>query len=356
MLGACGKSAQFPLHVWLPDAMEGPTPVSALIHAATMVTAGVYMVARCTPLFMVSPAAQLVVALIGGVTALIAALIALTQYDLKRVLAYSTISQLGYMFLGLGTGMFLGITAGLFHLFTHAFFKALLFLGAGSVMHAMGNVIDMRRFSGLRHRLPITHATFLIGCCALAGLPPFSGFWSKDSIIAAVEERAHELAHEGEADHREAAGDEQTEAVSAAGFTPHQAAQAATIYRWLYYLAVATGFLTAFYTFRAFYMTFYGPEVIPEEAGDHAHESPPVMWWPLAVLAIGAAVAGFSLDLTYTTQPTHLFAEFLASTPSLAGGIVAETAHAVYLSHGRGRRLRGGGCHRRAPGHLSLSG
>ncbi|HZZ73133.1 MAG TPA: NADH-quinone oxidoreductase subunit L, partial [Pirellulales bacterium] len=179
LLGACGKSAQFPLYVWLPDAMEGPTPVSALIHAATMVTAGVYMVTRCTPLFQASPDAQMVVATIGALTALIAGLIALTQNDLKRVMAYSTVSQLGYMFLSLGTGSLLGITAGMFHLFTHAFFKALLFLGSGSVMHAMGGIIDMRRFSGLRKLMPITHITFLFGCLALAGIIPFAGFWSK---------------------------------------------------------------------------------------------------------------------------------------------------------------------------------
>src|SRR6185312_1380900 len=167
--GAAGKSAQFPLHTWLPDAMEGPTPVSALIHAATMVTAGVYLVARCTPLFVHAPEAQLVVACVGGFTALLAALIALTQTDLKRVLAYSTVSQLGYMFLGLGTGLLTGVVAGMFHLFTHAFFKALLFLGAGSVMHAMGHIIDMRRFSGLRHIMPWTHRTFWFGCLALAG-------------------------------------------------------------------------------------------------------------------------------------------------------------------------------------------
>ena len=161
MLGACGKSAQFPLHVWLPDAMEGPTPVSALIHAATMVTAGVYMVARCTPLFAASPDAQCVVAAIGGITALLGAIIAITQTDLKRILAYSTISHLGYMFLALGTGTLMGVTAGMFHLLTHAFFKALLFLGAGSVMHAMGGVIDIRQFGGLRRRMPVTHWTFL---------------------------------------------------------------------------------------------------------------------------------------------------------------------------------------------------
>jgi NADH-quinone oxidoreductase subunit L len=321
MLGACGKSAQFPLHVWLPDAMEGPTPVSALIHAATMVTAGVYMVARCTPLFMVSPTAQLVVACVGGGTALLAALIALTQFDLKRVLAYSTISQLGYMFLGLGAGTFLGITSGLFHLFTHAFFKALLFLGAGSVMHAMGDIIDMRRFGGLRLRLPITHATFFIGCCALAGLPPFSGFWSKDAVVASIEERMHALGHaEAPAEH----------AVNSATAAQHPVVESApahaeTIYRGLFWLAIFTGFLTALYTFRAFYLTFYGPERIPVEAGDHAHEAPPVMWWPLVVLSLGAAAAGFICDLTYTRQPVHLFAEFLASTPSLATGAAAAT-------------------------------
>ena len=191
-VGACGKSAQFPLHVWLPDAMEGPTPVSALIHAATMVTAGVYLVARCTPLFAAAPYAQEVVATIGGFTALLAALIALTQTDLKRILAYSTISQLGYMFLALGAGSQLGVTAGMFHLFTHAFFKALLFLGAGSVMHAMGGVIDIRQFGGLRRKMPMTHWTFLFGCLALSGIIPFAGFWSKDAILAAVAEKASE--------------------------------------------------------------------------------------------------------------------------------------------------------------------
>ncbi|HEY7428758.1 MAG TPA: NADH-quinone oxidoreductase subunit L, partial [Gemmataceae bacterium] len=171
MCGAVGKSAQFPLHVWLPDAMEGPTPVSALIHAATMVTAGVYLIARCTPLFMLAPAAQVVVATLGGITALLAALIALTQNDLKRVMAYSTLSQLGYMFMALGSGVAIkehslvtfAVLAAMFHLFTHAFFKALLFLSSGSVMHAMGNVIDMRRFGGLRKVLPTTHWTFLCG-------------------------------------------------------------------------------------------------------------------------------------------------------------------------------------------------
>ncbi|HJN11669.1 MAG TPA: NADH-quinone oxidoreductase subunit L [Pirellulaceae bacterium] len=361
LLGACGKSAQFPLHVWLPDAMEGPTPVSALIHAATMVTAGVYMVARCTPLFMVSPEAQLVVACVGGFTALLAGLIALTQYDLKRVLAYSTVSQLGYMFMALGAGTFAGITAGMFHLFTHAFFKALLFLGAGSVMHAMGNVIDMRRFGGLRRRLPITHWTFFLGCLALAGVPPLAGFWSKDTIVAAVHERAHELTQEAElrdesdasqpdqdgqhqsspgggasrhfaqngmtlipvALYAETATDDQS---ALASLNKHQLRRYAWIYQLLYYVAMFTAFLTAFYTFRAFYLTFYGEERIPSEAGDHAHESTPMMWIPLAVLATCAVLAGLIFDHTYSRiGPTHWFAEFLSHAPSLAYGAVAAT-------------------------------
>ncbi|MGW8257378.1 MAG: NADH-quinone oxidoreductase subunit L, partial [Thermoguttaceae bacterium] len=189
LAGACGKSAQFPLHVWLPDAMEGPSPVSALIHAATMVTAGVYMLARCMPLFASSPLALQVVTFIGGATALLGAIIAITQTDLKRILAYSTISHLGYMFLAMGTGTLIGATAGMFHLITHAFFKALLFLAAGSVMHAMGGVIDIRCFSGLRRRMPITHWTFLFGALAMVGLFPFAGFWSKDAILLAVAEK-----------------------------------------------------------------------------------------------------------------------------------------------------------------------
>jgi NADH-quinone oxidoreductase subunit L len=328
LLGACGKSAQFPLHVWLADAMEGPTPVSALIHAATMVTAGVYMVTRCTPLFMASPEAQLTVACVGAFTALLAGLIALTQFDLKRVLAYSTISQLGYMFLALGVGTVTGISAGMFHLFTHAFFKALLFLGAGSVMHAMGNVIDMRRFGGLRKLMPITHATFLIGCIALAGIPPFAGFFSKDSIVAAVEERAHSLEHELE--HRHAASNDHAEETESgtnplATWTPEQLERFAHVYKWLFYSAMFTAFLTAFYTFRAYFMTFHGEERIPREAGHHAHESPAAMFWPLIGLAICAAVVGFSLDNTFARGGTHRFSEFLLQTPSLADGAAAAT-------------------------------
>jgi NADH-quinone oxidoreductase subunit L len=305
--GAVGKSAQFPLHVWLPDAMEGPTPVSALIHAATMVTAGVYLVARCTPLFVQAPFAQLVVACIGGFTALLAALIALTQTDLKRVLAYSTLSQLGYMFLGLGSGVIqrglipllpesegrldprvaeslagFAVISSMFHLFTHAFFKALLFLSAGSVMHAMGGVIDMRRFSGLRKVLPITHWTFLCGALALAGLPPFSGFWSKDEIIASTWKASHAVG-------------------------PFR-----MVYFVLWIIALFAAGLTAFYTFRAYFLTFHGPQRIPEEAGHHAHESPPVMTIPLRVLAVFAVGVGFVLG-----SPTGLFEHFLERTPGL---------------------------------------
>ncbi|QDV37147.1 NADH-quinone oxidoreductase subunit L [Tautonia plasticadhaerens] len=236
--GATAKSAQIPLYVWLPDAMEGPTPVSALIHAATMVTAGVYLLARTSLLLAAEPGIQLVVAVIGCATALLAALIALTQTDLKRVLAYSTISQIGYMFMGIGAGVGhvaqFAIIAALFHLFTHAFFKALLFLGSGSVMHAMGGVIDMRRFSGLRHRLPFTHATFAIGALTLAGFPLLSGFFSKDEILAALKAASHD------------------EHVANGG-----------VYSGIYWLATLTALLTAFYTGRAYFLTFWGPEKLP---------------------------------------------------------------------------------------------
>jgi NADH-quinone oxidoreductase subunit L len=267
--GCVGKSAQIPLYVWLPDAMEGPTPVSALIHAATMVTAGVYLVARCMPVFHAAPEYVLViVCLIGGSTGLLAALIGLTQNDLKRVLAYSTVSQLGYMFMALGTAKGVeglegaAITAGVFHLFTHAFFKALLFLAAGSVMHAMGNVIDMRRFSGLRKVMPVTHWTFLCGALALAGFPLLSGFWSKDEILDVLF----------------AAGQ------GGSGY--------AGAYLVVFGIALLTAGLTAFYTFRAYFLTFWGEVKVPPEAGHHAHESPPVMTFPLQVLAIFAVLIG----------------------------------------------------------------
>ena len=289
--GACGKSAQFPLHVWLPDAMEGPTPVSALIHAATMVTAGIYMVVRCTPLYFAAPEAQYVVASIGCFTALFAGLIALTQTDLKRVLAYSTVSQLGYMFLGLGVGTLGGITAGMFHLFTHAFFKGLLFLAAGSVMHAMGGILDMRRIGGLRKLMPITHVTFWCGALALAGVVPFAGFWSKDAIFAAIHDRMH--------------GD---------AIGPSE-----WFYPTLYYAGLFTALMTAFYTFRALFLTFYGEEQIPHEAGHHAHESPPNMWIPLAILSV------FAVGIGAWFEYTHGFANFLGLTPSLSYAPVAAT-------------------------------
>jgi NADH-quinone oxidoreductase subunit L len=286
-LGACGKSAQFPLHVWLPDAMEGPTPVSALIHAATMVTAGVYMVARCTPLFVFSPTAHMVVAGIGAVTALMSALIAITQTDLKRVLAYSTVSQLGFMFMALGAGAAgaeaatLGTTAAMFHLFTHAFFKALLFLAAGSVMHAMGDVIDMRQFGGLRRVLPITHWTFLCGAAALAGVPLLSGFWSKDEIFAALENAEHMPGY-------------------------------ATFFWVIFAIASFTALLTAFYTFRAYFLTFWGEERFPAKAGHHPHDAPPVMAWPLRILAIFAVFIGAIVG------PTLRFSGYLDHTAGLA--------------------------------------
>lgn len=331
MLGACGKSAQFPLHVWLPDAMEGPTPVSALIHAATMVTAGVYMVTRCTPLFHASPDAQLVVACVGGFTALLAGLIALTQFDLKRVLAYSTISQLGYLFLALGTGTIGGVCAAMFHLFTHAFFKALLFLGAGSVMHAMGNVIDMRRFGGLRHLLPATHATFLVGCLALSGVFPFAGFWSKDQIVSAVHEEAHHAAHSqphASGSPAETGGNgyqtrlTKSEAAVLVEHVEGWLGHRDRIFTWLYRIALGVAFLTAFYTFRAYYLTFFGPEVVPEEAGHHAHESPGTMTFPLMILATISFFIGWVLNHSRIVS-------FLAKTPSLAF-ITPEGYHAEF--------------------------
>ncbi len=283
--GAVGKSAQFPLHVWLPDAMEGPSPVSALIHAATMVTAGVYMVARCMPLFTLVPSTLVVVAVIGAFTALLGALIALTQNDLKRVLAYSTISQLGYMFLALGSGITtelatVAVVAAIFHLFTHAFFKALLFLSAGSVMHAMGNVIDMRRFSGLRAIMPVTHVAFLCGALALSGFPFFSGFWSKDEILGVA-------------------------------FDAGREPQFATIYLGLWVVGLVTAGLTAFYTFRGYFRTFWGETRIPAEAGEHAHESPGIMTMPLMVLSVGAVFAGIAGPLT------HWFSNLVTRTPRL---------------------------------------
>jgi len=283
-VGAVGKSAQFPLHVWLPDAMEGPTPVSALIHAATMVTAGVYLVARCTPLFIHAPYAQLWVAGIGAATALIAAITALTQYDLKRVLAYSTVSQLGFMFMSLGAAAgnealaASAVTFAMFHMFTHAYFKAVLFLSAGSVMHAMGDVIDMRRFGGLRKALPITHITFLAGALALSGFPLLSGFWSKDEILSVLSQAMHHGPH-------------------------------GTFFSVIYGVALLSSLLTAFYTFRAYLLTFHGEEKFPEEAGHHPHDAPPAMAGPLYLLALAALGIGF------LAGPTHFYAGYLHHTP-----------------------------------------
>jgi NADH-quinone oxidoreductase subunit L len=338
LLAACGKSAQMPLHVWLPDAMEGPTPASALIHAATMVTAGVYLVARCAPLYVACPGALTVVSIVGATTALVAALIGTVQNDLKRVLAYSTISQLGYMFASLGTGTLLGFTAAIFHLVTHAFFKALLFLGAGSVMHSMGGVIDMRRFGGLRRVMPITAATFLIGSLALAGVAPFAGFFSKDEILAALHSRGWPDAH---AEHHDAPHESHAilpapaempvQLVSLRAADAQSSSAGATdssgTFRILYGMSLFTAFLTAFYTFRAVFMTFTGPTRVPDEAGHHAHESPPVMTIPLVILAVAATISGWWLF------STHALADFLAATPSLAAKSVAATAtpHAFHL-------------------------
>jgi NADH-quinone oxidoreductase subunit L len=252
-VGAVGKSAQFPLYVWLPDAMEGPTPVSALIHAATMVTAGVYMVARSAELFNHAPGALLVVAFVGLFTAVFAASIGLVQTDIKKVLAYSTISQLGYMFLACGAGAY---AAGVFHLMTHAFFKALLFLGAGSVIHGLGGLQDIRKMGGLRHEMPWTYRTFLVGTLAIAGIPGFSGFFSKDAVLWA----AWNFADYG---------------------------------KLLWGFGVVTAGFTSFYMFRLLILTFHGsPRYAHDDAG-HVHESPPSMLIPLVVLAFFALVAGY---------------------------------------------------------------
>ncbi len=299
------KSAQIPLYVWLPDAMEGPTPVSALIHAATMVTAGVYLIARSAPLIVGLDSVAPIIATIGCLTALMAGFYALTQNDLKRVLAYSTISQIGFMFMGLGSGIGsvaqFAVVAGMFHLFTHAFFKALLFLGSGSVMHAMGHVIDMRRFSGLRHRMPITYSTFFVGSLALAGIVPLAGFWSKDEVLAAIKQASHE------AEHLELHG-------------------AARVYGWIYWIALVTAGMTAFYTFRALFKTFHGPEKLPSpndpEADPHDHhhhhgddpyfgkESPAVMTRPLQILAVCAVLVG----LVFAEPTTGWFAHLIENT------------------------------------------
>jgi NADH-quinone oxidoreductase subunit L len=249
-VGATGKSAQIPLYTWLPDAMAGPTPVSALIHAATMVTAGIYMIARSNILFTMAPFTQTVIAVIGLATALIAATIALKQNDIKKVLAYSTVSQLGYMFLALGVGAY---TGAVFHVMTHAFFKALLFLGAGSVIHAMGGEQDMRNMGGLKKHMSITHITFLLGCLTIAGMPPFAAFFSKDQILAA-------------------------------------AFESNPVY-WV--VGVFTAFMTAFYMFRLYSMTFLGKFRGTHDQEHHLHESPSAITLPLIVLAVLSVIGGW---------------------------------------------------------------
>ena len=271
MLGAAGKSAQLPLHIWLPDAMAGPTPVSALIHAATMVTAGVYMVARSSVLYALAPTSQAIVAGIGVLTALLAATIALQQYDIKKVLAYSTVSQLGFMFLAVGVGAF---TAGIFHLVTHAFFKALLFLGAGAVIHAMHDAAhhgdghldeqDMRNMGGLRRYMPVTCAVMWIATLAIAGIWPFAGFFSKDEIIW------------------------YTAAWAGAESNPF-----GQLYAVYWGLALLTALLTAFYMTRLMVMTFHGANRTGKAASSHLHEAPNVMTVPLIVLAVLSVFGGW---------------------------------------------------------------
>jgi NADH-quinone oxidoreductase subunit L len=253
-VGACGKSAQLPLYVWLPDAMEGPTPVSALIHAATMVTAGVYMVARSNAVFVLAPTAMKTVAIVGALTAVFAASIGLVQNDIKRVLAYSTVSQLGYMFLALGVGAF---AAGVFHVFTHAFFKALLFLGSGSVIHALSGEQDLRHMGDLRRRIPATYWTMLIATLAIAGIFPFAGFFSKDEILWQT------WASETDA------------------------------YHMLWFVGYGTAMMTAFYMFRLMYLTFYSPSRMSPAVEHHVHESPKSMTVPLVILAICSIGAGW---------------------------------------------------------------
>ncbi len=275
-VGATGKSAQIPLYTWLPDAMEGPTPVSALIHAATMVTAGVYMVARCSALFTLAPISMMVVAIIGALTAIFAASMGMAQFDIKRVLAYSTVSQLGYMFLACGVGAF---TAGIFHLMTHAFFKALLFLGAGSISHAVAGELDMRKMGDLKKHIPTTYWTFMIATLALCGIFPFAGFFSKDEILF------------------------------------HSLVDGHMLY---WGIATAAAFITAFYMFRAVFMVFYGESRVDPHVAHHIHESPRIMTIPLMILAVGSAFVG--LVGIPIIKGAHKFKEFLAPSIMYSAG------------------------------------
>lgn len=289
-IGATGKSAQIPLYTWLPDAMAGPTPVSALIHAATMVTAGIYMIARSNILFTIAEHTQVVIAVIGLATAILAATIALKQNDIKKVLAYSTVSQLGYMFLGLGVGAY---TGAVFHVMTHAFFKALLFLGAGSVIHAMSGEQDMRIMGGLKKYMSITHITFLLGCIAIAGMPPFSGFFSKDEILAGA-------------------------------FAKNP----------LYWgIGVAGALMTAFYMFRLYAMTFLGKFRGTHEQEHHLHESPAAITIPLCVLAVLAVIGGFVGIPEVFMHGGHKLEAFLEPIFEETNKYVAGHGHTEHLSH-----------------------
>ena len=287
--GAMGKSAQFPLHVWLPDAMEGPTPVSALIHAATMVNAGVYLVARTNPIFAYAPSALVVVAAIGIFTAILAASIAMTQTDIKRVLAYSTLSQLGYMFAALGVGAW---TAAIFHLMTHGFFKGLLFLGSGSVIHSVHEEQDMRRMGGLAEKIPITYVTMLIGSLAIAGIPPLAGFFSKDEIL-------------GES--------------LKLGFA------------WVWLIGFIVAGLTAFYMFRLMGLTFWGSFRGPREIWDKIHESPPIMTIPLILLAIPSVFLGMYLGLPLgASRISEWLAPIFEEGEQILHGGAAEPAYQLF--------------------------
>lgn len=295
-VGATGKSAQIPLYTWLPDAMAGPTPVSALIHAATMVTAGIYMIARSNVLFTLAPLSQTVITITGLATALLAATIALKQNDIKKVLAYSTVSQLGYMFVGLGVGAY---TGAVFHVMTHAFFKALLFLGAGSVIHAMGGEQDMRNMGGLKKHMSITHLTFLLGCLAIAGMPPFSGFFSKDEILAAA-------------------------------FSKNP----------VYWgLGVLGALMTAFYMFRLYAMTFQGKFRGTHEQEHHLHESPAAITIPLAILAILAVAGGWVGIPELFMHGGHKLEAFLE--PVFASSAALVKSHEGHLSHATEYALMG---------------
>ena len=294
-VGACGKSAQIPLYIWLPDAMEGPTPVSALIHATTMVTAGVYMVARSNAVFILAPTAMKTVAIVGALTAVFAASIGLVQNDIKRVLAYSTVSQFGYMFLALGVGAF---AAGVFHVFTHAFFKALLFLGSGSVIHAMSGEQDMRNMGDLRRRIPTTHWTMFVATLAIAGIFPFAGFFSKDEILWQT------WASEGGA------------------------------YRILWFVGYATALMTAFYMFRLMYLTFYSPSRMSHEVEHHVHESPKSMTVPLVILAICSIGAGW-LSWPHSLGGSANFEKFLEPVFAHEAVVLQEEGKSGQLAAGK---------------------